>query len=92
MTSMGNMKLPTSLEKAGAETASASVCGPEPRSVAHDNRREHEMTLAFVAKNHPKIIWWSLFWCMCAVGCEWAASIHSRKIRRADLTSTLRGL
>ncbi|KAJ9144194.1 Maltose permease [Pleurostoma richardsiae] len=30
--------------------------------------REPEMTFLDVAKKHPKIIWWSFFWCMCAVG------------------------
>jgi hypothetical protein len=61
----------TRLEKAdAAETTSASLGGAERRPVERDNEQEHEMTLGFVARNHPMIIWWSFFWCMCAVGCE----------------------
>ncbi|KAF4963198.1 hypothetical protein FSARC_8776 [Fusarium sarcochroum] len=29
---------------------------------------EHSLTFKDVAKKYPKIIWWSFFWCMCAVG------------------------
>ncbi|KAJ3533501.1 hypothetical protein NM208_g7959 [Fusarium decemcellulare] len=32
------------------------------------NTNEHDLSFRDVAKNHPKIIWWSFFWCMCAVG------------------------
>jgi hypothetical protein len=60
----------TQLEKADAETTSASLGGAERRPVERDNELEHEMTVGFVAKNYPMIIWWSFFWCMCAVGCE----------------------
>ncbi|KAH7201512.1 general substrate transporter [Fusarium oxysporum] len=32
------------------------------------NANEHNLTFRDVARRHPKIIWWSFFWCMCAVG------------------------
>ncbi|KAI8713561.1 MFS domain-containing protein [Fusarium sp. LHS14.1] len=32
------------------------------------NANEHNLTFRDVARKHPKIIWWSFFWCMCAVG------------------------
>ncbi|KAF5581628.1 maltose permease [Fusarium pseudocircinatum] len=32
------------------------------------NANEHSLTFKDVARKHPKIIWWSFFWCMCAVG------------------------
>ncbi|PNS17522.1 Repressible high-affinity phosphate permease [Sphaceloma murrayae] len=38
------------------------------KSLAADNAEEHELTLRVVARQHPKIILWSFFWCMCAVG------------------------
>ncbi|KAH6689914.1 general substrate transporter [Plectosphaerella plurivora] len=63
-------------EKAEAESTSASLGGAERRPVDSDNQREHEMTLGFVAKNHPKIIWWSFFWCMCAVGWGYDTQIN----------------
>ncbi|WKT49352.1 MFS transporter superfamily [Fusarium oxysporum f. sp. vasinfectum] len=30
------------------------------------NANEHNLTFRDVARKHPKIIWWSFFWCMCA--------------------------
>lgn len=36
------------------------------------NANEHNLTFRDVARKHPKIIWWSFFWCMCAVGCEFS--------------------
>ncbi|KAF4458788.1 maltose permease [Fusarium albosuccineum] len=38
------------------------------------NTNEHNLSFRDVAKKHPKIIWWSFFWCMCAVG----SSSHQR--------------
>ncbi|KAI1010011.1 hypothetical protein LB503_011408 [Fusarium chuoi] len=32
------------------------------------NANEHNLTFKDIARKHPKIIWWSFFWCMCAVG------------------------
>ncbi|KAH7139986.1 general substrate transporter [Dactylonectria estremocensis] len=32
------------------------------------NASEHRLRFRDVARKYPKIIWWSFFWCMCAVG------------------------
>ncbi|KAF7556651.1 hypothetical protein G7Z17_g1189 [Cylindrodendrum hubeiense] len=32
------------------------------------NANEHNLTFRQVVQKHPKIVWWSFFWCMCAVG------------------------
>lgn len=41
------------------------------RAIAANNAGEHDMTFGQVAKRHPKIIFWSFFWSLCAVGCKW---------------------
>ncbi|VUC27017.1 unnamed protein product [Clonostachys rosea] len=33
-----------------------------------DNAKEHRLRFRDVARHHPRIIWWSFFWCMCAIG------------------------
>ncbi|KAL4882054.1 maltose permease [Aspergillus karnatakaensis] len=33
-----------------------------------DTTQEQSLTLAQIARQHPQIIGWSLFWCMCALG------------------------
>lgn len=34
------------------------------------NVKEHSLTVTEIMRNHPKVIFWSWFWCMCAVGCK----------------------
>lgn len=36
--------------------------------VAADNDQERSLTLRSVARNHPKLLFWSFFWCLTAVG------------------------
>ncbi len=43
--------------------------GEERRgSVVRDNVTEHELTFKDVARYHKRLIWWSFYFAMCAVG------------------------
>lgn len=35
-----------------------------------DYEHEQHLTLKEVARKHPKLILWTFFWCMCALGCK----------------------
>lgn len=45
--------------------------GLEKKELAElDDYQEQNLTFGQVARDHPKIVIWSFFWCMCALGCE----------------------
>ncbi len=56
--------------KSEAEIEPAQGASVSKNAIDEHAAREHSMTFRDVARKHPKIIWWSFFWCMCAVGCE----------------------
>lgn len=73
MASQDNAVVPEKVEathqaEAPLETKTSADGKHEIRLVERDNEQEHSLTLGYVARHHPKILWWSFFWCMCAVG------------------------
>lgn len=49
-------------------------------AVLADNAQEHTMTLASAFRKHPKIILWSFFWCLCAVGWGFDTQVNGAMI------------
>ena len=41
---------------------------PKSEVVATERQAEHNLTLKQVFRNHPALIWWSLYWAMAGVG------------------------
>lgn len=48
------------------------VTKPGVQKIENAINKEHSVSLRDTARKTPKIIWWSFFWCMCAVGCKFS--------------------
>lgn len=48
--------------------------------IAADNDQERSLTLALVARNHPKLLFWSFFWCLTAVGWGFDTQVNGAMI------------
>ena len=51
-----------------SEELSVAKHGAEQIENAID--KERSVPLRDIVRRNPRIIWWSFFWCMCAVGCK----------------------
>lgn len=48
--------------------------------IAADNAEERSLTLRTVARNHPKLLFWSFFWCLTAVGWGFDTQVNGAMI------------
>jgi hypothetical protein len=55
-------------EMAFAQTESNDYLSSDVKGAIADNETEHRLTLGEVWKNHPALIWCSVYWAMCAIG------------------------
>lgn len=54
-------------EETHVETATTESFPPKG-AVSTDNQTEHQLSLWFVIRNHPSLVWWTFFFGVSAIG------------------------